>query len=274
LSGSTLTESGRSSIFRTPIISLSRGSKYLDSTPIVESVVRDALAGEQNAVFCSRLLFRVNGSRSQNFSSAAWMPFMSGSLFDKDGVRKYLTARERFAFARAAYREGGEVGTFCLMLAYTGPRVSEALALPRERIDVSNNAVVFRTLKQRGAVIYRAIPVPPKFIMMLRRVHHLDAVNYDPKERLWKWGRTTAWKRVKSVMKAASISERLAMPKSARHAFGVEAGQKGIPLNIVQRWLGHARIETTAIYASAIGDEERNLARKAWRSLETVIPPG
>lgn len=44
-----------------------------------------------------------------------------------------------------------------------------------------------------------------------------------------------------------------------------------IPLNIVQRWLGHARIETTAIYASAIGDEERNLARRAWSSLELAI---
>jgi len=41
---------------------------------------------------------------------------------------------------------------------------------------------------------------------------------------------------------------------------------------IVQRWLGHARIETTAICASAIGDEERNLARRAWSSLELAIP--
>jgi PIN domain-containing protein len=32
------------------------------------------------------------------------------------------------------------------------------------------------------------------------------------------------------------------------------------------------RIETTAIYASAIGDEERNLARRAWSSLELAIP--
>ena len=48
--------------------------------------------------------------------------------------------------------------------------------------------------------------------------------------------------------------------------------QKGIPLDIVQRRLGHARIETMAIYASAIGDDERNLARRAWRSLELAIP--
>lgn len=61
-------------------------------------------------------------------------------------------------------------------------------------------------------------------------------------------------------------------PKGLRHAFAVEASQKGIPINIVQRWLGHARIETPAIYASAIGEEERNLARRAWSSLELAIP--
>jgi integrase/recombinase XerD len=61
-------------------------------------------------------------------------------------------------------------------------------------------------------------------------------------------------------------------PKELRHAFAVEAGQKGIPLNTIQRWLGHARIETTSIYANALGDEERNLARRAWSLLERTIP--
>jgi len=52
----------------------------------------------------------------------------------------------------------------------------------------------------------------------------------------------------------------------------VEAGQKGVPLNIVQRWLGHARMETTAIYANVLGDEERSLARRTWRSMLYAIP--
>ena len=48
-------------------------------------------------------------------------------------------------------------------------------------------------------------------------------------------------------------------------------GEKGVPLNVVQRWLGHSRLETTAIYASAIGDEERNLTCRAWKTLELAI---
>jgi len=39
----------------------------------------------------------------------------------------------------------------------------------------------------------------------------------------------------------------------------------------VQRWLGHARIETTAIYAGTIREELRNLARRAWSALELAL---
>lgn len=191
---------------------------------------------------------------------------MTQTLFDRTGNRKYLVARERLAFVRAACSEGGEVGTFCLTLAITGARISEVLALTVNRIDVSDEAIIFETLKQRRKHIYRAVPVPGTLIPLLT----LYAVGKE--DRLWPWGRTNGWKVVKAVMRKAGIAERLCKPKALRHAFAVEAGQKGIPLNIVQRWLGHARIETTAIYASAIGDEERNLARRAWSSLELAIP--
>jgi site-specific recombinase XerD len=45
-----------------------------------------------------------------------------------------------------------------------------------------------------------------------------------------------------------------------RHGFGVSAVQAGIPVTLLQRWLGHARLETTAIYANVSGPEEREIA--------------
>jgi integrase/recombinase XerD len=191
---------------------------------------------------------------------------MTRGLFDQDGNRKYLTAKERLAFVYAASREDQAISTFCLTMAFTGARISEVLALTASRIDAADEAIIFETLKQRKKKIFRAVPVPRRLLPLL--------TDYSLKEpgRLWPWGRTTAWKVVKSVMRRAGISESLCKPKALRHAFAVEAGQKAIPLNIVQRWLGHARIETTAIYASAIGDEERNLARRAWSSLELALP--
>lgn len=59
-----------------------------------------------------------------------------------------------------------------------------------------------------------------------------------------------------------------ATPKGLRHGFGVAAVQSGVPLNLVQRWLGHAKLETTAIYTNAIGDEERAIAARLWGDLQ------
>jgi len=132
-------------------------------------------------------------------------------------------------------------------------------------VDRANGAVVFETLKRRRRGVFRAVPMPDQLLGLLRR---LPAPS---EQRLWPWCRTTAWHLIKNVMKEAGIADALCKPKALRHAFGVDAGQNHIPLNLVQRWLGHARIETTAIYADAVGEEERNLARRMWTTLEPRI---
>ena len=65
-------------------------------------------------------------------------------------------------------------------------------------------------------------------------------------------------------MRAAGIVKGPEMPKALRHAFGVGGTQTGVPLNIIQRWLGHADIQTTAIYTDVMGEEERLLAVRMW----------
>jgi len=192
---------------------------------------------------------------------------MVGTLFDRNGVRKYLVPLERLAFVSAAVREEYAVSTFCLTLAFTGARISEALALTKPRIDRLDETVVFRTLKQRGKIVFRAVPVPRNLIATL----DIASANIQAEGQLWTFRRTTAWKLVKAVMKKAGISEDLCKPKALRHAFAVEAVLNGVPLNILQRWMGHARLETTAIYANVLGEEERTLARRAWGSIEAAM---
>ena len=53
--------------------------------------------------------------------------------------------------------------TFCLVLHYTGCRISEALA-PRN-IDLSDKTIVFETLKKRRRGLYRAVPVPEEVLI-------------------------------------------------------------------------------------------------------------
>jgi integrase len=188
-------------------------------------------------------------------------------LYDQQGNRKYLTKAERQSFIDAARRAAPEIETFCLTLTYTGARISEVLALVPLRIDASTNAIVIECLKKRRRGVYRAVPVPAELVLRLDEVHKLSTLRLDPEQsrrRLWKWGRTTAWGRVRAVMRTAGIVTELAMPKALRHSFGVGGAQAGIPLNVIQKWLGHSDIETTSIYTNVMGEEERALADRMW----------
>lgn len=53
-------------------------------------------------------------------------------------------------------------------------------------------------------------------------------------------------------------------PKGLRHGFGVIAITQGIPLNMVSKWMGHSSLEVTAIYANALGEEQRAIAARMW----------
>jgi integrase len=194
---------------------------------------------------------------------------MEYSLYDTYGRRKYLVPLERGRFLQAALTVKGPAGSFCAVLGLTGARLSEVLALTPARIDQANCSINFGTLKQRKSRPTRAVPVPRSLILFLDGVHDLSAAQNDPdreKQRLWTWSRTTAWRRVKHVMRMAAAPQFVAMPKALRHAFGVEATLEDIGLTMVQRWLGHKDIKTTAIYTTVIGPEERALAKRTWRS--------
>lgn len=194
---------------------------------------------------------------------------MSNELFTSDGKRKYLTAEERDRFlAAAASQDRGEVRTFCMVLAYTGCRISEALALTANRIDFSAKAITFRTLKQRDKVRFRSVPIPDSLLQALELVHKVrkaqKAKGKGEVVNLWPWGRTQATKHIWAVMKAAEISGAHATPKGLRHGFGVMAATQTRNPRLVQKWLGHQNLETTVIYMDAVGDEERELAARMW----------
>jgi integrase/recombinase XerD len=101
---------------------------------------------------------------------------------------------------------------------------------------------------------------------MLDRHFHLSARRdpFDADRRLWPWSRTTAWRLIKRVMEAAGVSGVCACPKGLRHAFGV-ATLGIVPLNVRQKWMGHARPETTDIYSAVCGPEEIAFAANFWK---------
>lgn len=188
----------------------------------------------------------------------------TSSLYSAAGLRKYLTRDERERFLSASLAASRpDVRTLCLTLAYTGCRISEALALTPASIHAADGIIAIRSLKKRGLMVVREIPVPPLLISELERVHGLSSLHLT--QRLWPLSRGRAWQLIKEVMIEARIAEGVhASPKGLRHGFGLHAIRCGVPINLVQRWLGHASMTTTAIYLQAVGSEEREIAARMW----------
>src|ERR1041385_5337179 len=114
-------------------------------------------------------------------------------LFDAEGRRLYVTEEERRAFTVTAAKAPREVRTFCGVLHATGCRISEALAVTAQQIDLSGRVVVFESLKKRRKDIYRAVPVPPELLDALDLVHGIREAQRRgaTKALLWSWSRMT-----------------------------------------------------------------------------------
>lgn len=190
---------------------------------------------------------------------------MTDLLFSANGKRKYLTAAEQARLIAVLADTPPLMASLCRTVTLTGMRISEALSLTPANIDFENGTIVTRCLKKRREHIYRTIPVPYDFLAELARSHAIEPAKAGSDTRkLWLITRMTAYRWICNAMDKAGISGPQASPKGLRHGFGVAAIHSGVPLNMVQRWLGHADIRTTAIYTYAVGPEERALASRMW----------
>lgn len=115
----------------------------------------------------------------------------------------------------------------------------------------------------------RDVPLPPPLIAELNAVFHLRQQQrcfVRAHARLWPFHRVTGWRIIKSVMESAGDLGKPARPHGLRHGFGVGALQAGMPLTLLKRRMGHAKLSTTEIYLDLIGPEELAFARRFWAS--------
>lgn len=187
---------------------------------------------------------------------------MTWSIWQTNGEKKYLTSHEVKLFVEASKEMRDDVALFCIFLAVTGCRVSEAINVTRAQVSVSTRLATIQSLKKRKQGVYRDVPLTLALARDLDS--YMTAQSLRPHDRLWRYSRMTAYRHVRAVLRKIGIDGPRASPKALRHGFAIEAIQAGVPLNIVQRWLGHASMATTAIYTSAIGPEELKLADRMW----------
>ena len=189
-------------------------------------------------------------------------------LYDRSNERLYINASERVRFLRTATNAEPATASFALTLLYTGCRISEALALTTSAIQSEQRIITFRTLKRRRSDYYREVPVPSHLIEVLQQAHRFES---NPQHSaLWQHrgqplNRVTAYRWIKTLMVEAGITGAQACPKGLRHGYGIHALQSGVQLNMLQKWMGHADMSTTAIYTNAIGEDEMRIAERMWR---------
>jgi integrase/recombinase XerD len=180
--------------------------------------------------------------------------------------RKYLNHDERQRVLTATDLLALRPALFALTLTWSGARISEVLALTPCSFQIEQSLVAIVTLKRRRWCV-REVPIPPALMQMLADEFGIVDAQRDrmlAARPLWSMSRTTAWRVVKRVMAHAGIIGRGACPRGLRHSFGVGTLQAGVPITLLQRWLGHARLSTTEIYTNVIGPEEFSFASQFW----------
>ena len=180
-------------------------------------------------------------------------------LYSTKGERLYLNASERRAFANSAATHDKDTGTLCQMLLLTGCRLSEALNLRLQDIQSPEGIVAIKSLKKRSNDHVRELPLPRCYTLALR-----SHCGKNSDQLLWQFSRTTAWRRIKLVMRDANITGTRASPKGLRHSFAVQCAFNNVAMPLTQKWMGHSDIATTAIYYQIIGKEERDMAKRNW----------
>jgi site-specific recombinase XerD len=157
-------------------------------------------------------------------------------------------------------RHGFRLRAVIVVLWRAGLRVQEALALTEHDLDARRGSMLVRHGKGgrrrevgmdewgweqlRPWLSARAgLPVGPLFCII------------DGPTRGRPWSGAAVRSEFRRITVRAGVRRRFA-PHQLRHAHALELAREGVPLNIIQRQLGHANLGTTSIYLQGIDPEE------------------
>jgi site-specific recombinase XerD len=157
-------------------------------------------------------------------------------------------------------RHGWRLRAMIVVLWRGGLRIQEALALVEHDLDPRRGSLLVRNGKggKRREVgmdewgweqlhpwlAARAeLPVGPLFCII------------DGPTRGRPWASAGVRRELRRLGTRAGVRRRFA-PHQLRHAHALELAREGVPLNIIQRQLGHANLGTTSIYLQGIDPEE------------------
>jgi site-specific recombinase XerD len=181
-------------------------------------------------------------------------PFGNSRLRLKEPDRKpdFLTEEELEKVEEAMKKLPSHIRLAFETMLWTGLRVSEVAALTGEDV-IKENSRVFLRVKEGKGNKERIVPVLSK--ELARRL--LELSNVKGKASLFGVTDGTLKDYAHKIKKASGVhfhSHRL------RHTLATRLLAKGIPIDVVQRVLGHESISTTRRYAETLPEKIKELA--------------
>ena len=197
-------------------------------------------------------------SENANYTTVRRWPANKGRRYPADPPR----VEEIVAVMRQAGTDpyGQRLRGLVIVLWRAGLRISEALALTESDLEITRGSMLVRRGKggRRREVgmdewawdqlrpwleTRLTLPIGPLFCV----------VNGPTRGRPWSSSQVRIALRRTAVQ--AGVRRRFA-PHQLRHAHAVEMAREGVPLNVIQRQLGHANLGVTSIYLQGIDSGE------------------
>lgn len=157
-------------------------------------------------------------------------------------------------------RHGLRLRGLVAVLWRSGLRISEALALNESDLDRQRGAILVRRGKggkrrEVGMDPWGWEQLTPWLDQrVLLPVGALFCVITGPTQG-HPWSSAAVRVQLRHLARSAGVRRRFA-PHQLRHAHAVEMAREGIPLNVIQRQLGHANLGVTSIYLQGIDNAE------------------
>jgi len=170
-------------------------------------------------------------------------------------IPKYLTADE-VQHILASVSNKARDHLLISMLWQTGARVSELLNVRVKDVDFYARTIQLHTLKRRTKIATRTLPLQDGLKGDIGAYIAMKGLKSN--DMLFPIVRQTAYFIVNRAVVGAGYEKDRAHPHVFRHSFAVHCILAGVPIVVLQQWLGHASIQNTLIYLQVLGRDTRH----------------
>jgi integrase/recombinase XerD len=175
-------------------------------------------------------------------------------------VIQRLSRDEEQRLIHRAYQDKGAHGLLIKTLFQTGARVSEFVSI--KVADFFLDEAMILITKGKGSKS-RYVPILPELAQELRTYLGHRATGY-----LFETNRHLPYspRRIEQIVKAtaekAKIKKRV-YPHLLRHSVATTLLERGMPIEQIQKFLGHSKLETTQVYAESTPEMIKDSYRRA-----------